>query len=81
MTEKNYYSPAEAMVYLNEKLHLEPPLDHNRLARLRRFQRIKGEKIGTHGSVYTKKALDQVTADDLRDKRRCISKVLDKQTG
>lgn len=79
MTEKRYYSPAEAMVYLNEKFNLEPRLNHDRLARLRRHGRIHGEKIGTHGTVYTKKSLDQVTSDDLRDKRKRISKDIDKQ--
>lgn len=79
MTEKRYYSPAEAMAYLNEKFGLQPKLDHNRLARLRRLGRIHGEKIGTHGTVYTRKALDQVTLDDLRDKRKHISKALDNQ--
>ena len=81
MTEKRYYSPSEAMDYLNEKFDLAPRLNHDRLARLRRQGRIHGEKIGTHGTVYTKKALDQVTADDLRDKRRSMSKVLDIQAG
>lgn len=81
MPEKRYYSPSEAMEYLNEKFSLEPRLNHDRLARLRRFGRIHGEKIGTHGTVYTKKALDQVTIDDLRDKRKRISKDVDKQAG
>lgn len=81
MADKRYFSPAEAMDYLNKKFDLEPPINHDRLARLRRLGRIHGEKIGTHGAVYTKKALDQVTSDDLRDKRKRISKDLDKQAG
>lgn len=81
MTEKRYYSPSEAMEYLNEKFNLEPRLNHDRLARLRRLGRIHGEKIGTHGTVYTKKALDLVTAGDLRDKRKHISKALDIHVG
>lgn len=70
MPEKNYYSPSEALEYLNKKFNLDPPLNAARLARLRREKRIKGERIGkTKSSVYTHKALDMVTLVDIQDKR------------
>lgn len=70
MPEKKYYSPQEAVDFLNEKLHPERPLNTTRLARLRREKRIKGEKIGeTNASVYTPKALEMVTLADIQDKR------------
>lgn len=71
MPEKKHYSPGEAVDYLNEKFQLDPPINLARLARLRREKRIKGEKVGgTNTTVYTKKALDMVTLDDIRDKRK-----------
>lgn len=73
MPEKKYYSPQEAIAYLNEKLNPEKPLDVVRLARLRREKRIHGEKIGnTNTSVYTKKALDMVALADIQDKRKVV---------
>ncbi len=80
MPEKKYYSPHEAIEYLNKKFDLDPPMDSARLARLRRNGRIHGEKIGTRGSVYTKKALDMATLADIQDKRKIRYKVLDKLT-
>jgi hypothetical protein len=77
MTEKRYYSPQEAIAYLNEKFQMEKPLNLARLARLRREKRVHGEKIGTtNASVYTRKALDMVTLADIQDKRK-IQKVVD----
>jgi hypothetical protein len=74
MTDKKYYSPGEAVDYLNEKLKPETPINLARLARLRREKRIKGDKIGgTNTSVYTKKALDMVTLTDISDKRRATN--------
>lgn len=73
MTEKHYYSPGEAVAYLNEKFNLQPPHDLNlaRLARLRRKNRIEGERIGnTKTSVYTRKSLDRVTLHDIEDWRK-----------
>jgi len=69
--EKKYYSPQEAIAYLNEKLQPEKPINLARLARLRREKRVHGEKIGnTNASIYTKKALDMVTLTDIQDKRK-----------
>ncbi len=70
MPEKRYYSPLEAVNFLNEKFHPEPPLNVTRLARMRREKRIKGEKIGERNSVFTQKALDMVTLADVQDKRK-----------
>lgn len=71
MTDKKYYSPREAVAYLNEKLKPDRMLDTTRLARLRREKRIKGEQFGdTNASVYTRKALDMVTLTDLQDRRK-----------
>lgn len=71
MPEKKYYSPQEALDYLNEKLKIEPPLNLTRLARLRREKRIYGERVGTaKTSVYTKKALDMTTLEDVYDRRK-----------
>ncbi len=69
--DKKYYSPREAIAYLNEKLKPEKPINLARLARLRREKRIHGEKLGnTNASVYTRKALDMVTLADIHDKRK-----------
>jgi hypothetical protein len=71
MPEKKYYSPQEAVDFLNEKLKPEQPLNVTRLARLRREKRIKGDRVGnTNNYVYTPKALELVTLADLRDKRK-----------
>jgi len=71
MPDKKYYSPAEAVDYLNEKFKLEKPINLPRLARLRREKRVRGERVGeSRTSVYTKKALDMVELSDLEDKRR-----------
>ena len=71
MPEKKYYSPAEAIAYLNEKFHPQKPINYARLGRLRREKRIHGEKIaGIKVSFYTRKALEMVTFADLEDKRK-----------
>lgn len=71
MTEKRYYSPQEAIQYLNEKLKPDPQINLARLARLRRKGRIHGERVGTtKASIYTKKALDMVTLADIQDRRK-----------
>ena len=77
MPEKKYYSPQEAVDFLNEKFKPDPPLNVTRLSRLRREKRIKGEKIGGRASVYTHKALDMVALTDVQDKRK---KALDDDT-
>ncbi len=75
MPEKKYYSPSEAVEYLNEKFKPEPPLNLARLARLRRKSRIYGERVGvSNASIYTKKALDMVTLSDIQDKRKTHGK-------
>lgn len=81
MADKKFYSPQEALEYLNEKLHPEPPLNAARLARLRCGNRIHGERVGTTlSSIYTKKALDMVSLSDIQDKRKSHGKRLDKVT-
>ncbi len=81
MADKKFYSPQEALEYLNGKLHPEPPLNAARLSRLRRDNRIHGERVGTaRSSVYTKKALDMVSLTDIQDKRKSHVKRLDKVT-
>lgn len=74
MTEKKYYTASEAVNYLNEKLKPVPELNMARLARLRRDNRIKGERVGeSNASIYTKKALDMVRLADVEDKRKTLT--------
>ncbi len=71
MLPKIYYSPGEAVQYLNNKLHPDPLMNLARLARLRRSQRIQGVRIGeTMSSIYTQEVLDIVNLEDIQDKRK-----------
>lgn len=71
MTEKKYYTPDEAVKYLNEKLKPEKAIDTVRLAYLRREKRIHGERVGNSNIyLYTRKALDMMSLSDIRDKRK-----------
>ncbi len=75
MPEKKYFSPSEAIAYLNEKFKPETPINLARLARLRREKRIKGERVGeSRTSVYTHRALEMVSLADIQDKRRVSMK-------
>lgn len=72
--KKKFYNPSEAVTYLNERLHPDPPLNLARLGRLRRDGRIRGEKLGERDTVYTAATLEKVTLEDIQDKRRSVSK-------
>jgi hypothetical protein len=71
--EKQFFSPKEVVDYLNTKFSLQPPLNLARLARLRREERIKGEKLGTRDTMYTREVLENVKLEDVLDKRRATT--------
>ena len=74
MPEQKPLSPSEAVAYLNKRLQLDPPLDVRRLNTLRVAGRVPATKIGTtNTSIYTRQALDRLTVQDLRDKRKKVN--------
>jgi hypothetical protein len=57
MSEKKLFTPKEAAKYLSEKTGRD--IDANRLAQLRRAGKVKGEKLGYNGTIYTLEDLEQ----------------------